>query len=292
MKRRRRSPLRWLIPLFAAVLAAIFIFLLVRPGAKSGRKASAAAQEARQEAAAPAASKEKGAEAPAARKAAGGPMAAIIVDDLGYNLEAIENVQAVGRPISVAILPYATLTDESVRLASACGLEILLHLPLESVQGTTGAPVGPGTIIEGMPEGEVREAVEKALARVPGARGVNNHTGSLATEETRVMRPIFEVLKARGLYFVDSRTTSASIAYDEARRMGVRAAVRKVFIDAESGPDRIAEKLQELFRLAKKNGRAVGICHPKRESLAALAMHIGLADTFGVRLVFVSEIVE
>ena len=277
MKRRRRSPLRWMIPLFLAVLAAAFAFILLKPHEK-----------ARPE---PAVKPTAAAKKPAVRKPAG-PMAAIIIDDLGYSLEAVENIQAVGCPVTVAILPYAALTEETIRLAEACGFEIMLHLPLESVEEKNGAPAVAGTTFEGMSDAEVRAAVEKALARVPGARGVNNHTGSFVTAEARVMRPLFEVLKSRRLYFIDSRTTNSSVAYDEARKAGVRAAVRNVFLDAEPGEERIGEKLEELLRLAKKNGRAVGICHPKRESLAALAMQIGLAEASGVKLVFASEIVE
>lgn len=285
MKRRRRSPLRWLIPLFLIALAAAFAFILLRPRDKAEpepAKPDVIEKSEKTPAAPP---------VPAARKPAG-PMAAIIIDDLGYSLEALENIQAIGCPVTVAILPYASLTGESVRLAEACGFEIMLHLPLESTEAKNGAPSVPGTIFEGMPDAEVRAAVEKALARVPGARGVNNHTGSLATEEARIMRPVFEVLKDRGLYFIDSRTSSSSIAYDEARKAGLRAAARNVFLDAEPGAARVSEKLRELLRLAKKNGRAVGICHPKRESLAALAMQIGLAEAYGVQLVFASEIAE
>lgn len=285
MKRRRRSSLRWLIPLFLAVLAAVFVYILLKPREKAGPEPakSGGIEKSEKTPAAP--------PVPAARKPAG-PMAAIIVDDLGYSLEALENIQAIGCPVTVAILPYASLTAESVRLAEACGFEIILHLPLESVEAKNGAPSIAGTIFEGMPDAEVRAAVEKALDRVPGARGVNNHTGSLATEEARVMRPVFEVLKTRRLYFIDSRTSSGSIAYREARKAGIRAAARNVFLDAEPGADRIGEKLGELLRLAKKHGRAVGICHPKRESLAALAMQIGLAEAHGVKLVFASEIVD
>ncbi len=143
-----------------------------------------------------------------------------------------------------------------------------------------------------MSPAEIRGAVVRGLDRVPGAAGVNNHTGSSATEETRLMRPVFEVLKSRGLYFVDSRTTAETVAYKEAVLAGVRSTSRDVFIDADPSEARIAARLRDLFSLAKKNGRAVGICHPKRESLAALARYIGLADTYGVRLVFASAIVE
>jgi hypothetical protein len=226
------------------------------------------------------------------RAGSGFPRAVLIIDDLGYNLEAIEKIRAIGRPITVAILPNAALTEESARLAAAGGLEIMLHLPLESSENRAGKKAMEGTIFEGMPAAEIRAAVERSLSQIPGVRGVNNHTGSLATEDPAVMRTILEVIKARGLYFIDSRTTNASVAFEEAERMGIPAAARQVFLDAQPGEDEIVARLRELFRLAQKHGRAVGIGHPKSETLAALARQIHLADEFGVRLVFASEIVR
>ncbi|MCX6567130.1 MAG: divergent polysaccharide deacetylase family protein [Candidatus Aminicenantes bacterium] len=282
--KRKRKPLSWLIPPAVAILALVFIIILSKRPAKTGAKSGSA--DVRPSSSAP--GKTDARSVPAAPP----PRAAIIIDDIGYSLEAIENVYAVGRPLTVSILPYANLTEESARLAAACNLEIMLHLPLESNAGKNGTKDVEGTISAGKTDREVRTGVEKCLARVPNARGVNNHAGSATTEEAKLMRPILEVLKERGLYFIDSRTTSASVAREEAAKMGVRAAARQVFIDAEPGEKAITEKLRELFRLAKKNGRAVGICHPKRESLAALARHAGLADAYGVTLVFASAIVE
>jgi len=257
MKRKRPRPLAWLLPLALAILTAVFAFLLTRP-----RPVSAV------------------------------PQAAIIIDDIGYSLEAVESAYAVGLPLTVAILPDADLTEESARLAAACGLEIMLHLPLESNGDKRGPEAGGPAIREGLSRGEIRAEIARCLARVPGARGLNNHEGSAATEKTELMRPILEILKERGLYFIDSRTTAGTIARREAARMGVRTAARRVFLDAEAGETALAAGLRELFLRAKENGRAVAICHPKRESLAALARHIGLAESYGVRLVYASAIVE
>jgi polysaccharide deacetylase 2 family uncharacterized protein YibQ len=282
--KRKRSPLSWLSPLAVALLVLVFILILSKPPAKTRTKSNSA--DVRPSPSAP--GKTDARSIPTASP----PRVAIIIDDIGYSLEAVENAYAVGRPLTVSILPYANLTEESARLAAACGLEIMLHLPLESNGENNGMTAVTGMIPAGTADGEVRADVEKCLARVPNARGVNNHAGSATTEEAKSMRPILEVLKERGLYFIDSRTTSASVAREEAVKMGVRAAARQVFIDAEPGEKAIADKLRELFLLAKKNGRAVGICHPKRDSLAALALHVGLADAYGVTLVFASAIVE
>lgn len=280
--KRRAKPLVWLFPLFASVLVYFFVRIFdLRPAAER-KQAPEPAARIYAPLIPPA---KKTVEAPE-------PKAAIIIDDIGYNLEAVETAYSLGRPLTLAILPDASQAGEASRLALACGLEIMLHLPFESAEEKNGTNTFEGTISAKMSPAEIRAAVVRGLDRVAGAAGVNNHTGSSATEETRLMRPVFEVLKSRGLYFVDSRTTAETVAYEEAVLAGVRSASRNVFLDADPGEARIAARLRELFALAKKNGRAVGICHPKRESLAALARHIGLADAYGVRLVFASAIVE
>jgi hypothetical protein len=280
--KRRAKPLVWLFPLFASVLVYFFVRIFdLRPAAVLKKTPEPAARSS-----APLTPPSKKINEPP------GPKAAIIIDDIGYNLEAVETAYGLGRPLTLAILPDASLAGEAAKLASTYGLEIMLHLPFESAEEKNGTNAFEGTISAGMSPAEIRAAVARGLDRIPGAAGVNNHTGSSATEETRLMRPVFEVLKSRGLYFVDSRTTAETVAYKEAVLAGVRSASRDVFIDADPSEARIAARLRELFSLAKKNGRAVGICHPKRESLAALARHIGLAEAYGVRLVFASAIVE
>jgi hypothetical protein len=288
MKRRRR-PLLWLFP----IAASLIVFFLVRIFYQRPTGALTAPPQGPSQKARAADSPEKRGEVPE-RPAppAPGPQAAIIIDDVGYSLEAVESILAIGRPITVSILPDAARTEEAVRLASGGGLEIMLHLPFESAGEKNGTKIFEGTISGGLSAASVRAAVARGLARVPGAAGVNNHTGSAATEERRLMRPVLEVLKARGLYFIDSRTTRETVAYEEAVKLGVRTAFRNVFLDAEPGEANIAFRLKELFRLAKQKGTAVGICHPKADSLAALARHIGLAEAYGVKLVYASAIVR
>lgn len=218
------------------------------------------------------------------------PLAAIIIDDVGYNLDLVRKLGGFGRPLTVAVLPFAPLTRESAETARREGLEVMLHLPLESI-GRPTAEV-PETILTGMAPREIRERVEKCLDRVPEARGLNNHAGSLATEDPGVMMSILEVVKERGLYFVDSRTSRDSVGFDAARALGVPAATRKVFLDQPPGAATVKARLKELFRAARKTGRAVGIGHAKSETIKALGEYLGLADQAGVKLVFASEIVR
>jgi|GEM_PF-3257711 len=222
-----------------------------------------------------------------------GPRAAIIIDDMGYSLEAMDALCRLGRPITASILPFTPRSQDVAARAAACGLETMLHLPLESLGIRQGRRLSvDGTILMGMTPDDIRLAVTEYLDALPGCRGINNHAGSDFTEEASLLQPILGVVKARGLYFIDSRTSRKSVAYEEAVRLGVRAASRQVFLDAEADAAGVRQRLIELFSYAKAHGQAVGIGHPKKETLAGLARHLGLADKMGVRLVFASAVVD
>ena len=227
---------------------------------------------------------------PPKSKSAASARAAIIMDDMGNSLESIRELCALGRPITAAVLPFAAETRPTVDAASACGLEVMLHLPLESLEKPHRTP--EGTISAGMTREEVRRRVQDCLDQVPGCVGVNNHAGSKVTEDGETMPMILDVIREKGLYFIDSRTTSATVAFETARRLGIRAAERKVFLDGVQDEMAIKARIEELFQTARDQGRAVGICHPRPETLAALRKYIALAESYGVTLVFASEIVE
>ncbi len=227
--------------------------------------------------------------AAASRRPGATAKAAVIMDDLGNNLDAVRALIALGKPVTAAILPFAPVTSETARAAREAGLEIILHMPLESI---AAKELNPGRISGGMSGEEVRSRVEACLDQVPGCRGANNHEGSKVTEDPVLMSLILDVLKERGLYFIDSRTTRDSVAYETARRIGIRAATRRVFLDEQADDNAIRARLEELFSAAKEHGTAIGICHPKRETFAALEKYLGLAERTGVALVFASEIVD
>jgi polysaccharide deacetylase 2 family uncharacterized protein YibQ len=228
--------------------------------------------------------------APSARPTGQENMAAIIIDDLGYNPEAARGLCAMGQPLTVSILPLAPSTRETGRLAHACGLEIMLHLPLEPLEKSAG-PVAQGTITSEMTEEEIRKEIDLFLEDVPWCRGVNNHEGSKITEDSRMMAMILRPLKDKGLYFIDSRTSKDSVALEVALEVGVPAAPRQVFLDDSLEENAIKAKLEELFALAREKGRAIAIGHPKKQTIEALGKYLGLARSRGVKLVFVSDII-
>jgi polysaccharide deacetylase 2 family uncharacterized protein YibQ len=287
MRRTLSFPLLFL---FSVILLLIVFLLIECPAKKNGPAPASKTSLPR-----------KGGERevpPAPKKAAGRPTkpavsakkVAVIMDDLGYNLEVVRAVCAFKQPVTVSILPFTPAAQETAREARACGLEIMLHLPLESLHQKIST-ASAGTIYTSMTGEEIRRNVEACLDQIPGCQGMNNHAGSMVTEDDRIMPVILEVLKERGLYFIDSRTTKNTIAFDMARRMGVPAASRQVFLDGDLTEAAIKAKIEELFQTARDKGQAVGICHPKKETLAALAKYLGSAGAYGVKLVFASEIV-
>jgi polysaccharide deacetylase 2 family uncharacterized protein YibQ len=231
-------------------------------------------------------------EPPAVRASAPAGKVALVVDDMGNSLEALDELLGLGASLTVAILPYSPYALETARLAHEKGLEVLLHLPLESLNGSGSETGTEGLIRSGMGEEEVRALLAEEIDRIPHVRGVNNHMGSKVTADTAMMRTILAPLRERGLFFLDSRTSGKSVAYDVAVSMGIPTASRQVFLDADGDTSRIRERLLELFRIARRDGRAVGICHPFPETLKALKENFGLLGSYRLEAVFASELVR
>jgi len=217
---------------------------------------------------------------------------ALIVDDMGNNLETLDEIISLKEPLTVSVLPYSPYAQETARTASENNLEVLLHLPLESLNNHESMTGTDGLITAAMSPDEIVQSFETSLARVPFADGVNNHMGSKFTADESLMRTLLAPLKDKGLLFVDSRTTAQTVAYDEALKMGIPAVKRDVFLDADADRSRIKGRLIELFKVAQKKGRAVGICHPYPETLQVLKSNFRLFENYGLEVVPVSMLVR
>lgn len=216
------------------------------------------------------------------------PRLALIIDDGGYNLESFRELLGVGRPMTFAILPHATHARRAAELARQQGGEIMLHLPMEPEGGN---PLEKNSVLAGMEPAQVQRILEEGLQRVPQARGVNNHMGSKAISDRRVMESIMEVLEREGLYFIDSRTSPRSAAPAAARRAGVPFARSDRFIDHEKSLPAIIGALRQVMGKARREGKAVAIGHPHPLTLQALREILPEIERQGVRLVRASEVV-
>lgn len=217
------------------------------------------------------------------------PRIALIIDDLGYELEAGRRTVSLPGPVACAVLPATPRGRQLAELAAASGKEVLLHLPLQA-QNHRG-PADPGALLLDMNRQQFAEVFAENLASVPHAIGVNNHRGSLLTRHPGHMRWLMEELGARGdLFFVDSYTTHRSVALQLAEEAGIPAARRDVFLDAERSVTGIAAEFERLKRRARRYGSAVGIGHPYPETLAYLEEALPALEQEGFRLVSLREL--
>jgi len=216
---------------------------------------------------------------------------AIIIDDLGYSLETIREICSLKVPLTVSVLPYSPLARETALIAYQSGLEVMLHLPLESVNDTENNDM-EGLIHSRMSREEIEKIVDSNLEQVPYIKGVNNHMGSKITANRALMNIILQRLTDRDLFFVDSRTSGRSVAYRVAQSLGIPSTFRNVFLDGEIQEEYIQKKLIELFRLAQKKAKAVGIGHPFKETLKVLKENLERAAEFNIEFVLVSQIVD
>jgi len=204
---------------------------------------------------------------PAPRKAL--PSVALIIDDLGYDKKIAQKFAQLDVTLTFSILPHSPFQKKIARLAQSKGLEIMIHMPMEPVEYPQVNP-GPGTLLTSMSPDELINQLDQNLNTLPGVKGINNHMGSRLTSESTQMYQIFSILKKRGLFFIDSRTTSESLCEPSARLLQVPFAQRDVFIDHYLKPDFMRNQIKELIRIAQKNGEAVGIMHPHSTTLKVL----------------------
>jgi len=221
--------------------------------------------------------------------ASSGPLLAIIVDDLGYDRAAADSLLALSFPLTISVIPHLPLSSEIAEEAYRRGDEVLLHLPMQSMGEIKqeGIELRPG-----MSASQVDEILSGMLETVPHAVGVNNHQGSRATSDPALMEALMPALRARNLFFIDSRTTAATVAYSTAERFGVRAASRKVFLDDVPSRAAILNQISLAASDAQRDGSAIAIGHPHPETIAALADSLPRLESLGFRLVFASDLVH
>jgi hypothetical protein len=215
---------------------------------------------------------------------------AIIIDDLGSDRAAADAVFALGYPLTVSVLPNHEHSMDIAKEAHRRGFQVMLHLPMQSVANETPEAQ---ELRSGMPAPEVAALLDQFLQNVPDPAGVNNHQGSQATTEAALMDELMPVLRDRNLFYVDSRTTAATVAYDTAQDFGVRSAFRNVpFLDDVAEVAAVRKQLELALRGAREKGEAVAIGHPHSATLQALGEVLPQARAQGVRLVLASELVH
>ena len=214
----------------------------------------------------------------------------LIFDDVGFDHQPLSEAMRIDPNVNFSILPNAAHAAEVADLLYDRGYEVLCHLPMEPEQFPRISP-GPGAVLTTMSNDEIARTTVANVEAVPYARGVNNHLGSRATADRRVMESVLGALPA-DMYFIDSRTTSASVAAAVARSMNVRAASRNVFLDDVPTDPAVRRQLYVLAREAEQHGIAIGIGHMYPATVRVLGAEAPRLRREGFRFIRASQAVR
>ncbi|MEW5624721.1 divergent polysaccharide deacetylase family protein [Pseudomonas putida] len=208
----------------------------------------------------------------------------IIIDDLGQSPERDGRTLALPGPVTMAIMPDTPHATDFARQAHKAGKTVILHMPMDPATGPYAWH--PGIAIE-----ELARRLDAALVKVPYAAGINNHMGSRMTAQREPMAWLMGELQRRQLFFVDSRTSAATVAAAEAQAHDVAHVSRDVFLDDVRTPEAIDAQLQQGIALARKQGSAVLIGHPYPQTLAVLERQIPRLKQLGIELITLQQMI-
>jgi len=214
---------------------------------------------------------------------------AIIVDDLGARRDVFDPLRDIRRPLTIAVLPGLPLSEWTAREAAQAGMEVILDLPMEPYRFPEVDP-GPGALLMTMSPQELQAQVGAHLASVPGAVGVTNHMGSRMTEDRARMRTVLEVLAGRRLFLVDGLSSNLSLAYDEAKALGLRAGRRQIVVDHKGGEAGDRVQWDEVAWWAERRGEVIVIAHGHPLTARLLREYVPRWEARGIRLVPVSQL--
>lgn len=215
------------------------------------------------------------------------PTIAIIIDDMGHNLAEGKRLIGLEQPITLAFLPYRRHTTELAEHAHREQKEIMLHAPMAN---TRNIGLGPGGLSPGMGKDRMATTLRRALQSIPHVRGVNNHMGSLLTQQLDAMDWVMSELDHYPVYFVDSRTIASSIAGEVAAAYRIPTLTRDVFLDHEQNEEYVDKQFRLLIKRAKENGSAIGIGHPHKVTVDYLEKRLPELDEEGIAIATVSGV--
>lgn len=215
---------------------------------------------------------------------------AILIDDMGDNRPLGERALALPGAVSYAFLPHTTHAPALARAAHNRQRDVLLHAPMESE--AQQRLMGPGALTSAMSEADLRAQLRKNLASIPFVKGFNNHMGSVLTRDPTRMGWLLDEARTQALFFIDSRTTSHSVAGPLARKLGVPTAGRDIFLDHEDNAATIERQFDRLLKLAEQRGSALAIGHPRPATLQVLERRLATLDPSRYQLVPVSALLS
>ncbi|MFQ5601860.1 MAG: divergent polysaccharide deacetylase family protein [bacterium] len=225
-----------------------------------------------------------------ALKRIGGKIA-IVIDDFGYSFnKTVKEFINLEPKVTLSILPGLSYSRKIAESAFGNHREVMLHLPMEPQANKV--KFDEYILLTSMNDTEVRSRVRKAIAAIPHAVGMNNHMGSLATVDEKVVAALMDEVKKTELFFLDSRTNSKTRAFNQAQKMKIPCNINDTFLDNIDEEPYIRQQLYSLAEIATKNGQAIGIGHPRPLTLKVLKQELAVLKKKGYKFVTVSKTVK
>ena len=218
------------------------------------------------------------------------PSISIIIDDLGYKQKEDILALSLPGPVAYAILPHAPYTKKIATIASQNGKEILLHQPMQALENND--LLGPGALTLNMTQKEFVKTLETNISVISNIIGINNHMGSLLTRHPGHMQWLMNVLKKNEYIYVDSLTSTNSVAGEIAKKNKIPFLKRDIFLDNNTDLEYITKKFFELIALAKKEGTALAIAHPHSNTIKILSKFLQDIDLYGVKLISIESLIK
>ncbi len=218
------------------------------------------------------------------------PKIAIVIDDVGMNIAQSQRAIELPAQVTLAFLPYADSVQQMAQQAKGRGHELIIHTPMEAL--SSDVPLGSMALMSNMDADAFNNEFNRIASSFEGYSGLNNHMGSLLTQDKKAMGYLMDHLKKRGLYFLDSRTIHTSVAEDMAAQYNVPHAVRDIFLDHEETAEYTDEALMKVERMARLNGSVIAIGHPKKITMDALWAWLPTLEAKGFELVPVSSLMK
>ena len=197
------------------------------------------------------------------------PKIGIIIDDLGYDISLANALLELDLALTFSVLPFTPNTRLIARKAWNDGRETMLHLPMEPMNYPAINP-GDGVLLISMDREMILDTLTRDLSQIPFVAGVNNHMGSRFTKNRKKMVTVLAELKKKGLYYIDSRTSSDTVAFDVAKKMALRTASRDIFLDNHLSENALKIQMERLLSVARHKGSAIGIGHPHKKTFDLL----------------------
>lgn len=213
---------------------------------------------------------------------------AIIIDDVGNNLPLGRRAVELPGAITYAILPHTPAAKKLAFYTTQVNAkkEVIVHMPMESVEERR---LGPGGLTTDIDKQIFVDTVKTALQEVPFAKGLSNHMGSYLTTLPDRMHWLMTELNRQGLYYIDSKTTAASVAEQAAYDSQVPFLARDTFLDHNPDPTAISEAFSKALATAQKTGLAVVVAHPYRSTLTFLERELPKLSGHNIELIRASD---